>query len=71
MSFFQRVFLSLRNSVFELKPGGGAYTGDGPRRCCAAGTDRRERSIASSTLDGPTEAEREPHLHAALQKQRF
>lgn len=65
------LFSSLYNSAFELKSGGGSYTRNGPRRRCAAGAEPCELSISPGTLDSPLKTKREPHLHAALQKQRF
>lgn len=65
------VFLSSSKSAFERKSGGGSYTRDGPRRRRAAGAEPRERSVSPSALDGSAETQREPRLHAALQKQRF
>lgn len=65
------MFLSSSKSALERKSGGGSYTGDGPGRRRAAGAEPRERSVSPSALDSPAETQREPRLHAALQKQRF
>lgn len=65
------MFLTSSKSAFERKSGGGSYTRDGPRRRRAAGAEPRERSLSPGALDSAAEAQREPRLHAALQKQRF